>query len=408
MEFLDRGSLRPYVGRLTLPQIGGVLGDVLAGLAHAERRRVVHRDLKPENLLLTEEGRVKIADFGIAKATSRVGAAAFRTATGVTVGTPGYMAPEQAMAQDVGPWTDLYSVGCLAYEMCVGQLPFADSDGPIALLLRHVNEPIPPARSVNPEVDAELSRWIEQLLVKEPRRRTRSATIAWDTLEEILIATVGPRWRRAAALPDGAPPQPEPLPHLPSSILPTGELMARLAPAEVASPTAVEPAPTVAARTPATQPALPRRRRRPWLVAGCALAVLVVAGAVLALALPGGGRHHQPPPLPQSVRQLAAILDFSAVGNHLAKAKDYSGALENRRAVADRLAAFHPPPALRAATGTLTRVAQLAIQYNRRKLAGEDASAVDSEANALRHRFLAEFNPFAERYLSRSFAIGDF
>src|SRR3954447_13083645 len=115
MEYLPRGSLRPWVASLTLAQIGGVLADVLAGLAHAESHRIVHRDLKPENLLLTADGRVKIADFGIAKATSQMSTGAFQTATGMTVGTPGYMAPEQAMAGDLGTWTDLYSLGCMAY-----------------------------------------------------------------------------------------------------------------------------------------------------------------------------------------------------------------------------------------------------------------------------------------------------
>ncbi len=106
------------MGSLTTAQIGGVLGDVLAGLEHAEQRGIVHRDLKPENLLVTDEGRVKIADFGIAKATTAPRAS--NTQTGVAVGTPGYMAPEQAMGQNVGRWSDLYSVGCMAYELFVG------------------------------------------------------------------------------------------------------------------------------------------------------------------------------------------------------------------------------------------------------------------------------------------------
>src|SRR3954470_12629065 len=87
MEYLARGSLRRYVGRLTLPQAGGVLEGLLAGPAHAERHGVVHRDIKPENLLLTDEGAVKIADFGIAKATNAVEEGGLRTVTGTTVGT---------------------------------------------------------------------------------------------------------------------------------------------------------------------------------------------------------------------------------------------------------------------------------------------------------------------------------
>src|SRR3954451_19360903 len=89
MEYLERGSLRPQVGHLTLPQIAGVLEGVLAGLAHAHGQGIVHRDLKPENILVTREGGVKIADFGIAKAISSVSHGL--TATGTTVGTARYM-----------------------------------------------------------------------------------------------------------------------------------------------------------------------------------------------------------------------------------------------------------------------------------------------------------------------------
>src|SRR5262245_9888431 len=111
MEYLERGSLRPHVGRLTLPQIAGVFEGLLAGLAHAEALGVVHRDLKPENVMITAEGSVKIADFGIARAFNLASTGRFLTATGSTVGTPTYMAPEQAMAKTLGPYTDLYSVG---------------------------------------------------------------------------------------------------------------------------------------------------------------------------------------------------------------------------------------------------------------------------------------------------------
>src|SRR3954451_17763799 len=152
MEYVERGSLRPYIGTLTLAQIGGVLEGLLAGLAAAEAHGIVHRDLKPENVMVTSDGRVKIADFGIAKATTKMQTGAFLTATGTTVGTPTYMAPEQAMAQDIGPWTDLYSVGCMAFEIFTGNVPFHDSDAPMAILLRHVNEPVAPVKSIVPEV----------------------------------------------------------------------------------------------------------------------------------------------------------------------------------------------------------------------------------------------------------------
>ena len=175
-----------------------MLEGLLAGLAAAEQHGIVHRDLKPENLMVTSDGRVKIADFGIAKATTRMQTGAFLTATGTTVGTPTYMAPEQAMAQEVGPWTDLYSVGCMAYELFTGRVPFHDSEAPMAILLRHVNEPIARGARTVADVDPEISDWIDRLLVKDPTARTQSADEAWEDLEEIIIGLLGPRWRREA------------------------------------------------------------------------------------------------------------------------------------------------------------------------------------------------------------------
>ena len=201
MEYVDRGSLRPYVGRMTIAQIGGVLEGVLAGLAEAERHNIVHRDLKPENLMVTSTGTVKIADFGIAKATQVADTGAFVTATGTTVGTPPYMAPEQAMAKDVGAWTDLYSVGCMAYELFTGKPPFSETEEALAILLRHISEALPPASEVA-GVDPDISAWIERLTAKEPSARPESATAAWEELEEILIGKLGPRWRREARLPE--------------------------------------------------------------------------------------------------------------------------------------------------------------------------------------------------------------
>jgi Protein kinase domain len=225
MEYVPRGSLRPHVKRLSVAQAAGVLEGLLAGLSHAEANGIVHRDLKPENLMVTTDGRVKIADFGIAKATTSMGTSAMLTATGMTVGTPTYMAPEQAMAGDIGPWTDLYSVGCIAYEMLCGRPPFVDGDTPMAIALAHIRDEPPPPRSLNDDLDPALSDWIERLLVKDPDGRTRSAVNAWDELEEIIIDAVGPRWRREARIVDHAPAQDTPRPLTPppfeSKVAPT-------------------------------------------------------------------------------------------------------------------------------------------------------------------------------------------
>src|SRR3954463_9685948 len=160
MEYVPGGTLRPHVGDMSLAETAGVLEGVLAGLAHAEEHGIVHRDLKPENLMVTSSGRMKIADFGIAKATGALQTGSFRTETGTTIGTPSYIAPEQAMAQDIGPWTDLYSVGVIVFEMLVGRTPFYDSDTPMSIVMRHINEQIPAVSDLRPDVDPAVSDWV--------------------------------------------------------------------------------------------------------------------------------------------------------------------------------------------------------------------------------------------------------
>jgi serine/threonine protein kinase len=199
MEYFERGSLRPWVGHLTLPQIVGVLDGLLAGLTHAESRGIVHRDLKPENVMVTADGGVKITDFGIAKAL-QASAGRSLTASGTTVGTPEYMAPEQGLGEGIGPWTDLYAVGVIAYELLAGRVPFPGDEMPLATLLRHVNDPVPPLRSLAPDVDPLLADWVERMLAKSREDRPPTAAEARDQLEETVLDVLGPRWRRDARL----------------------------------------------------------------------------------------------------------------------------------------------------------------------------------------------------------------
>ena len=199
MEYFERGSLRPWVRRLSLPQVVGLLEGVLAALAHAEAHGIVHRDMKPENVMVTAAGGIKITDFGIAKALQASGGRSL-TADGTTVGTPAYMAPEQALGTGVGPETDLYAVGVMAYEMLSGAVPFPEDESPLVTLLRHANEPVPPLREIDPSVPRPLSDWVARMLAKEPGDRPPGAAKAWDELDDAVVGVLGSRWRRDALL----------------------------------------------------------------------------------------------------------------------------------------------------------------------------------------------------------------
>ena len=197
MELMEGGSLRPLIGELSLPQTARVLEDLLAAIAFAGNAGIVHRDLKPENALITKGGRVKVADFGIAKAA--LGGQKGLTSEGMTVGTPEYMSPEQAMAKDVATTSDLYSIGCMTYEMLTGRLPFTEGSQ-AALLMKQVSEPVPDVREVDPLIPESVALWVQRMTEKDPDDRFPDASAAWDAFEEALLEHVGPLWRRDAVL----------------------------------------------------------------------------------------------------------------------------------------------------------------------------------------------------------------
>ncbi|HYI20615.1 MAG TPA: protein kinase, partial [Solirubrobacteraceae bacterium] len=184
MEYLPGGSLRPHVKRLSHDAALAVLGDVLEGLGCAEANRVVHRDLKPENILLTTSGHAKIADFGIAKAIGDLTGATGLTATGLALGTPTYMAPEQALGRPVTPATDRYALGVIAFELLTGSPPFVTADAPMALLFQHVNEE-PASLEGVAGVDEALAGWVARLLAKDPVERFADTADALAELRRI-------------------------------------------------------------------------------------------------------------------------------------------------------------------------------------------------------------------------------
>ncbi|MEA2134758.1 MAG: eukaryotic-like serine/threonine-protein kinase [Solirubrobacteraceae bacterium] len=268
MEYVAGGSLRSLIGTLELPQVFALLEGALAGLAHAEHHGIAHRDLKPENVLVTPRGNVKIADFGIARAYNALSQRL--TVTGRAMGTPAYMSPEQALNEPIGPSTDLYALGVIVYELLAGRTPF-DADTPVGVLYCHVHKPPPPLADLAPSAPPAVREWVHWLLAKAPRDRPRSATQAWDALEEIAVAELGPYWRRAAAI------------TAPGPVLDTIADDAELTTTEesIASPATPKRTPRLPPPTPVAVPRPPpsRPRRRLGLVAAAA----GVAGAIAAV-----------------------------------------------------------------------------------------------------------------------------
>ena len=226
MEYVAGQSLAELLadqGRLA-PRRAAELGvEVCAALAAAHAQGLVHRDVKPANVLVGAEGRVKVADFGIVKAAATV----TLTGNGTVLGTAAYLSPEQAQGGPVDARSDLYSLGCVLYELVTGAPPFgsgADSS-PVAVATRHLHQPPEPPSAHNPQVDASLDAVVLTALAKDPARRYQSASELQAALERVLAGdavAAGPGRPGAAAVPT------EPLPGLPAR---TGVLAATTGPA---------------------------------------------------------------------------------------------------------------------------------------------------------------------------------
>jgi serine/threonine-protein kinase len=231
-ELLARG------GPLPPQRAVDISTEITRALAAAHERGVVHRDVKPGNVMLTPEGRVKVVDFGIARAAGVESG----TRSGLVLGSAPYLSPEQARGEPGDERSDIYALGCVMYEMLTGRPPFT-ADTPVATLYLHVHERVQPPSSVR-EVPADLEAIVLRCLEKDPAARFRSAT----DLEKALAA-VGNS----------------------NTTMPL--------PAEDFEPTApVEPVrPSRVSRRP------PRDRRRWWLVGGLAALVLLVTWAAFAL-----------------------------------------------------------------------------------------------------------------------------
>ena len=183
MEYVPRGTLKDRIrrdGALAPKAAVGIALQIADALQAAHEKGVIHRDIKPQNILVTQTGDVKVTDFGIARAAS----ATKVTRTGDVLGTAGYMSPEQAKGETVGPRSDLYSLGVVLYEMLTGNLPYK-ADSPLAQAMKHVNEPPSSPREANPEVSGALDALTMKLLAKKPEDRYPSAAALANDLEQV-------------------------------------------------------------------------------------------------------------------------------------------------------------------------------------------------------------------------------
>ena len=273
MELLSGAPLASVLaneGKLPPARVAFIAHQVLGALASAHRAGIVHRDLKPDNVFLTSVSGiadiVKLLDFGIAKLIANDGGQ--RTATGVVLGTPAYMSPEQARGREVDARTDLYAVGVLMYQALSGRLPYRASNYN-AILFAIIEETPPPLGELRPDLDPSLIAVIERAMAKEPSDRFASAEEMREALEPFLRPATDlaafPRTRRVEAARE-----PTPL---------------ELAPT-MTTPVVDRPPPADALRTgpraePLAEPA-PKTSRRAWarwLMGGSVLAVTLAAGS---------------------------------------------------------------------------------------------------------------------------------
>lgn len=173
MPLAERGTLAAYLTGTPQPleMVQGMILQIGSALEYAHTRGVVHRDVKPSNVLIDEGGRYLLTDFGIAKVL--IGSAQF-TVAGAAVGTPTYMSPEQALGRPVDGRSDIYSLGIILYQMMAGRPPF-QAKRPVALAMKHINDPLPPPRNFNRHLPIEVERIIVKSLAKKPEDRFATA-----------------------------------------------------------------------------------------------------------------------------------------------------------------------------------------------------------------------------------------
>lgn len=285
LELVEGPTLAQHLraqGALPVDECVRIAGQLLGVLAAAHEQGVVHRDVKPANVLLTPTGDVKLADFGIAKRFDDLEDSV--TSTGLVVGTPRYLAPEQLTGGHVSAASDVYAVGIVLFEMLAGRPPFRGANLSEAVAQQQAGPP-PDVRSVRPDVPAALAAVISAALAPDPTRRPNGAAAMAQMLQD-LDATATPLVEEQEPAQDAAVTQ----------VTPRTEVMA-------AMPAAPLPPPSPAARRSSQQ--LYRRRRHGWMALPVVVAVLSAIGLVVLVAATRDGTPDPLEVVPPTEQQVA-------------------------------------------------------------------------------------------------------
>ena len=402
MELVLGTDLRGLItqrGRLDLATASAIVTQTAAALDAAHACGLVHRDVKPANVLIAAAAplHVYLTDFGLTKRTSSQSGL---TRTGLFVGTIDYAAPEQIKGWPVDARADVYSLGCMLFEMVAGGPPFR-RENEYATMYAHTTEPPPALSSVAQGVPPALDAALARALAKHPDERFPSAG---DFARAVAAAVAGEKpsepernvavGRAAPAAPSAVTPAPQPQPH---PVYGYG-----LDPSQVDAPPSYPTA------------ALPARRR-PWLPLLAVLAVLLVAGGVVAAVLLTGTDQtvtvqapaaQGGPSIQDGVNQIAAILDLSAQGRTATQNGDFATAVANRQQVLDQVNKLVVAPELeqsRVLLGQAIQQSLLADQQLEQCATCASTAAADQQATALKESFVSAFNPWATKYLQRSY-----